>query len=252
MDVEKTKGLTHAPLAGRGGFKRSKLVLDALIAISVCTGSQCLALSVSFGPNRVQITIAQNDSRPSPAIETHLKSIWAQLGELAKLQKQLRHDHNIVGFVHGDPSTSPKSAESYLPVGHHGESALSKLKDTLERDIQKHCYLKTKQRLKKYLEQYTKFYQFYKENKKALDPREVIADLVFNLLEIHRMVMLYKGAFHPSGVPEELNWDKLAECSIALFRNYGGDGSNARIKIVEVADAWSSTDTVKSRFWFSL
>lgn len=250
MDIEQTSGLTHSPLHGTTGFKRSKLVLDALVAISVCTGNQCLALSVSFGSNRVRITIAQNDATPSPAIATHLTSIWKQLGELATLQRQLRQENRLVDVVLGKPPISPKAAESHLPVGHHGTRALKKLKENLQRDIHKHCYLKTKQRLKKYLEQYATFYQFYRWNRQALDPTEVIADVAFNLLELHRLVMLYKGPLHTSGVPEKLDWDNLAKCSSLLLHNYTENASNVQIKIGDVVDAWRRTAMVRGMFLF--
>lgn len=245
LDVEQTSRLTHAPLHGVAGFNRSRLVLDALVAVCVCTGSHCLALSVSFGPKRVLITIAENDSKPSPMIRTHLTSIWLQLRALATLQKRLRHDFNFPDAAVDEHGTSPRAVESYLPRAHDGRRALKELKGALQRDIHQHCYLKTKQRLKKYLLSYDVFYQFYKRNRKVLDPTEVIADVAFNLADLHRIVMGYKGPMLPSGVPAKLNWDDLARCSSLLLRIYTDDKSNVQMKIGDVVEVWFRTEIVK-------
>lgn len=245
LDVEQTSQLTHAPLHGVTGFNRSRLVLDALVAICVCTSSHCLALSASFGPKRVLITIAENDTKPSPMIKTHLTSIWGQLGALATLQKRLRRDFNFPDAAVNEHGTSPRAVESYLPLAHDAMTGLKELKGALQRDIHKHCYLKTKQRLKKYLLSYDLFYKFYRRNRKALDPMDVIVDVAFNLAALHRIVMEYKGPMLPSGVPAELNWDELARVSSVLLRIYTDDKSNVQRKIADVIEAWLRNETVR-------
>lgn len=46
-----------SPSPGFSGFSRSRMVLDALVGVSVCTAHQCLALSITFGT-----TLAENDT----------------------------------------------------------------------------------------------------------------------------------------------------------------------------------------------
>lgn len=251
LEVEQTTRLTHGPLQGVAGYNRSRLVLDALVAICVCTSSQCLAFSVSFGPTRVLITIAENDKKPSPTIRTHLTSVWKQLAALATLQKRLRREHKVPDVAIDEHGTSPRAVESYLPRAHDGSRALNELKGALQRDIQRHCYLKTKQRLKKYLFSYDVFYQFYLRNRQTLDPTDVIADVAFILRDIHKIVMEYQGPMHPSGVPLNLNWDDLARWSRLLLRIYTADKLNVQLKIKEVIDAWLCTEIVKGTFWIS-
>lgn len=240
LDVEDTSRLAHAPRHGVAGLNLSRQVLDALVAICVCTSSQRLALSVSLGSKHVQITIAENDTKPSPIIRTHLTSIWEQLGALATLKKRLRRGNNFP-----DHGTSLRPAGAHLPVSHSEIGALEELKWALERDIHKHCYLKTKQRMTKYLSAYNVFYKFYTRNRKVLDPTAVIADLAFNLSYLYKMVMEYKGLTYLSGIPVELEWDELAMHCRLILHFYTEDEMNVQMKIWGVIDAWRSTEVVK-------
>lgn len=170
-------------------------------------------------------------------VRNHLTSVWKQLAALATLQKRLRRDHNFPDVAVDEHGTSPRAVESYLHRDHDGSRALKELKGALQRDIHKHCYLKTKQRLKKYLFSYYVFYQFYMRNRKPLDPTEVIDDVAFNLADLHKIVMEYKGPMHPSGLPLNLNWDDLARCCSLLLRIYSAAKLNVQMKIEKVNDA---------------
>lgn len=226
-------GITHAPLSGKAGFERSRKVLDALVAISVCGGTQSLALSVSFGA-KVCFTIAQNDEPPPRTIIKHLQNVWSQLRTLADVQRNTSHECDL-----------PKSAESHLSAEHLRTQQLKSLKEKLHADIHQHCYLKSKQRIIKYLGPCAEFNKFYRRTRNIYDPDLAIANIVFHLVKISEMVTGYKGAFDASGAPADMNWSDLAKKSSLILQTYLKNTTNVTEAISNVMTAWRKRPEVK-------
>lgn len=247
LDDNQTSGITHAPLSGKSGFERSRKVLDALVAIAVCGGTQCLALSVSFGAT-VRITIAQNDETPPSMISRHLERVWIQLRDLAEMQRSIRHENCLpdVLDLHG---SSPKAAESHLAVVDPRIQQLKVMKEKLHADIHQHCYMKSKHCITKYLGPCAEFYKFYRQARAVFDPALVLADIVYYLAKIWKTVTGYKGRFDGSGAPVDMDWYDLAKASSLLLQMYLNDTANVTARGNDVMTAWLGRSEVKGESW---
>lgn len=243
-DTNRASGIiTHAPLPGTSGFERSRKVLDALVAIAGCGGTQTMALSVSFGA-KVRIVIAQNEECPPPSVSEHLRSVWEQLRGLANVQRNIRHQYRLQDVLdsHGK---SPKAAESHSLVDKSATAQLKLLKETLHADIHKHCYMKSKQRIVKYLPPIAEFHRFYLRARSQLDPTLVIADIVFCLLKFSKTIIGYTGALDACGAPVDMDWSDLAKKSSLLLQMYLNNTTEVMAKIADVMAVWGSRSEVK-------
>lgn len=243
IDKNQIGRVTHAPSSRMAGFERLRKVLDALVGIAVCGDTQRLALSVSLGA-KVCITIAQNDECSPPKISEHLQNVWNELRELANMQRSIRHQCHFPVVL-----DLPEAAESSLPMANPVNQRLKSLKFRLQADIHQHCYMKSKQRISKYLGPFSQFYTFYIRTKGVFDPELVIADILFCLADISETVTEYKGKFDESGRPVDMKWSYLAKMSNVLLQFYLKDAVNVTARINDVMAAWRSRSEVKGEFW---
>lgn len=224
--------LSHSPLPGATGFKRSRTVLDALVGVCVSTGHQCLALSVTFGSTSVLVTFAENQTRPPPSIETHLKSVWMHLRDLSHLQQRVRRAGSLPDIL-GNSGTSPKAAETQLQPDDSAREDLQVLKDKLYHEIHKYCYLKTRQRYKKYLGGFPAFYEFYRNDWRVLDPDQRLRYSVFYMLQIVNFLENNPESLHST------DWPELArQCSL-LYAVYMPNAENLERRIRSVMAVWA-------------
>lgn len=234
----RTDCMSHARLPCAAGFERSHKVLDALVAIAGSSSTKVLALSVSFGAT-VRIVLAQNEESPPSRIAEHLRSVWAQLRELANMQRNIRHRTSLPDELdsHGK---SPKPAESPSLVQESAIKQLKLLKEKLHVDIHIHAYTKSKQRIVKYLSPIAEFHRFYLRARTQLDPTLVIADIVFLLLKLSDIVAGYKGEFDAWGAPVYMDWSDLAKKSSLLLQKYLNNTTDVMAKIEDVMTVWES------------
>lgn len=224
--------LSHAPLPGATGFKRSRTVLDALVGVCVSTAHQCLALSVTFGSTSVLVTFAENETRPPASIETHLKSVWIHLRDLSHLQQRVRKAGRLPDIL-GNSGTSPKAAETQLKPDDSAREDLQFLKDKLYHEIHKYCYPKTRQRYKKYLGGFPAFYEFYRNDWRVLDPDQSLRYSVFYMLQIVNFLENNAEASHST------DWPELArQCSL-LYAVYTPNADNLERRIRSVMAVWA-------------
>lgn len=233
----KVVDLTNGLLRGAAGSKRSRSMLDALLAVCVCTNNQRLALSVSFG-NSVRICIAQNDTKPPQSIHEHLTSIWQQLQALADLQNKLHRKNGLSGTTTDKEGISPESAESHL-------SANDLCLKSLHCGIHKYCYLKTQKRVKRHMASFSSFYEYFLGKQGSLDDGDVIAAPLFYLSKIQKIVTKDEESRGASGTPSP-NWGRLAAMSSLLFYSYSINASNITNRIRYVMALWNGTPEVKS------
>lgn len=233
----KVADLSNGLLRGASGSKRSRSMLDALLAVCVCTNNQRLALSVSFG-NSVRICIAQNDTKPPQSIHEHLTSIWQQLQALADLQNKLHRENGLSGITTDKQGISPESAESHI-------SANDLCLKSLHCGIHKYCYLKTQKRVKKHMAGFISFYEYFLGKQGSLDDGDIIAAPLFYLAKIHKIVTKDEGPRGASGTPGP-NWGRLAAMSSLLFYSYSINASNITNRIRYVMALWNGTPEVKS------
>lgn len=224
--------LSHAPLPGVDGVKRSPPVLDALVGVCVSNAHQCLALSVTFGATSVLVTFAENQTKPPISVDRHLRSIWVQLRALSHLQQRVREASNFLD-IPSDSGISPKATETRLHPDDSARQELQVLKDKLYLDIHKYCYLKTRQRYKKYLGGFAAFYEFYKKDWRVFDPDQRLRYSVFYMLQIHNFLRMNSQAL------DLTDWAELAlQCSL-LWAVYTPNVDNLEPRIRSVMAVWA-------------
>lgn len=240
--------IMRTPLRVTAGFDRLRKVLDSLVAIAVCRDTQYLALSVSLGA-KVRITIAQNDEYPPPKISEYLQNVWKQLRELANIQRAVRHPgHWLDMLISAEEFLD--AFEAHMDMADIENKRFKLLKDKLDADIYEHCYMKLKKRMNKYLAPFIEFQTFYSRTRAQLDPELVIADIVFSLAKVTKMVSEYKGKFDESGSPVDMEWSDVAKMFRVVAHLYLNDTANVTAKIKVVVDAWRSQSDVQGEYWF--
>lgn len=239
----------YVPPSGASGSRKSRSVLDSLVAICIFDPHICLALSVTFSasPSVIEICVAQNGTRPPKIVATHLHSIWTQLQAISQLQRKIRVENNLADTFADD--NSPQSAEKGFgkaSAEHPWVADMWALKDTLAIDIHRFCFKKTKRRVKKYLESFPAFYNFYTKNGRNLDVNRQLEKIVFGLVFIRKTV-LGIAAKEPLGLGENrLDWEKLAEYSdllVSFYEQQDKEELEPRMRLIMAG--WANEPNVK-------
>lgn len=207
VDITATSNSTNSLLPGVASLDSSRVVLNALVSISVSGSNQCLSLSLAIGPTIIRICLAENNQKPQKGIKEHLESIWQQIKTIAALQRCLRYENSLPDSI-DSKGTSPKGVGGCLSKESTGYKSLKELKQTLNRDIHRFCYFKTKHRVKKYLSGITAFCKYYKANRLMLDVGDVLMMVIYYLDQIYQVVMGNEGPLDSAGIPY-LDWDHL-------------------------------------------
>lgn len=233
--------ISHAPLPGVTGFRRYRIVLDALVGVCVSNAHQCLALSVTFGDTSILATFAENQTKPPASIEKHLRSVWEQLRALSRLQQSVRKGNDFID-IPGDSGISPKAAEKLLQPEDSAGQELQVLKDKLYLEINKYCYMKTRQRYKKYLGGFAAFYEFYREHWRVHDPDQSLMYTAFCMSKIHNFLQTNSEALNST------NWSELTMHSCALDSVYTPIGDNLEPRIRSIMAVWAKHPGVQGLY----
>ncbi|KAH8154703.1 uncharacterized protein LAJ45_01234 [Morchella importuna] len=243
-DITATSDSTNSLLPGVTSLDRSHVVLDALVSISVSGSKQCLPLSLAIGLTIVGICLAENNRKPQKGIKEHLESIWQQLNTIAALQRCLRCENSLPDS-NDSKGTSLKDAGSCLSKESTGYKSLKELKQTLNRDIHRFCYFKTKHRVKKYLGGIPAFCKYYKANSLMLDVGDVLMMVIYYLDQIYQVVMKTKVPLDSAGIPY-LDWDHLVSWFNLLIREYTNNMTGSMDRTRYIMATWSSLPEVKN------
>lgn len=151
------------------------------------------------------------------------------LRHLSHLQQRVRSPPDILG----NSRSSPEAAETHLQSDDCAREDLQAFKDKLYHEIHKYCYLKTRERYKKYLGGFLAFYEFYRNDWSVLDPDRRLRYSVFYMFQIVNFLENNPEAVHST------DWPELArQCSL-LYAVYTPNADNLESRIRSVMAVWA-------------